>query len=179
MSKKANAVLAETEEVAQTLTAKPEGEAIVASETQAPVTETAVEAKPVESKPRKSRKVAKTATVKKGNTKAKRADTAAPKEEKKAERKKPGPKPMTAKQKAEAAKERAENKRKAENMQPAIIVEYFGEQADANALVEQAKAAFHAEKKRTLITDLKLYVKPEERAAYYVINESYTGKISF
>lgn len=178
MSKKANAVSVEAEEAAQTLAAKPEGEAVVASETQAPVVETAVEAKPAESKPRKSRKAAKTATVKKGNTKAKKAD-AAPKEEKKAERKKPGPKPMTAKQKADAAKERAENKRKAENMQPAIIVEYFGEQADANALVEQAKAAFHAEKKRTLITDLKLYVKPEERAAYYVINESYTGKISF
>ena len=95
------------------------------------------------------------------------------------ERKKPGPKPMTAEQKAEAAKIRAETKRKAENMKPSIIVEYSGEQTDATALVERAKEAFRAERKRTLITDLKLYVKPEERAAYYVVNERFTGKIDF
>ena len=94
-------------------------------------------------------------------------------------RKKPGPKPMTAEQKAEAAKIRAETKRKAENMKPSIIVEYSGEQADAIALVERAKEAFRSERKRTLITDLKLYVKPEERAAYYVVNERFTGKIDF
>ena len=93
--------------------------------------------------------------------------------------KKPGPKPMTAEQKAEAAKIRAETKRKAENMKPSIIVEYSGEQADATALVERAKETFHAERKRTLITDLKLYVKPEERTAYYVINGSFTGSIPY
>ena len=56
-------------------------------------------------------------------------------------------------------------------------MEYSGEQADATALVERAKEAFHTERKRTLITDLKLYVKPEERAAYYVVNERFTGSI--
>lgn len=86
---------------------------------------------------------------------------------------------MTAEQKAEAAKIRAETKRKAENMKPSIIVEYSGEQADATALVERAKEAFRAERKRTLITDLKLYVKPEERAAYYVVNGFFTGSIPY
>lgn len=46
-------------------------------------------------------------------------------------------------------------------------------------LVEAAKADFHAERKRTRITDLKLYVKPEEHIAYYVVNEKFNGKISF
>ena len=48
---------------------------------------------------------------------------------------------------------------------------------DVSALVEAAKTAFHSQKKRTLVTDLKLYMKPEERAAYYVINEKFEGKI--
>lgn len=47
------------------------------------------------------------------------------------------------------------------------------------ALVEAAKADFHKEKKRTLVTSLKLYVKPEEHMAYYVINGSYEGKVPY
>ena len=48
-----------------------------------------------------------------------------------------------------------------------------------DALVEAVKADFHAEKKRTQITSLKMYVKPEEHTAYYVINGEYEGKITF
>jgi len=36
-----------------------------------------------------------------------------------------------------------------------------------------------AEKKRTLTTGLKLYVKPEEHAAYYVVNEKFIGSIFY
>lgn len=42
-----------------------------------------------------------------------------------------------------------------------------------------AKADFHKEKKRTRVTALKLYVKPEEHLAYYVINRNCEGKISY
>lgn len=45
--------------------------------------------------------------------------------------------------------------------------------------LETAKAAFHETKKRTLVMDLKLYVKPEEHMAYYVINRDFTGKVPF
>lgn len=48
-----------------------------------------------------------------------------------------------------------------------------------DALVETVKKSFHAEKKRTLVTSLKMYVKPEESTAYYVINGEYEGKITF
>ena len=42
-----------------------------------------------------------------------------------------------------------------------------------------AKSGFRQEKKRTPITDLKLYVKPEERTAYYVVNETFNGSVAF
>lgn len=95
------------------------------------------------------------------------------------EKKKPGRKPMTAAEKESAAKARAEEKAKAENLKPEIIVQFQGTEADMAPLVEAAKAEFRKEKKRTLITNMKLYVKPEECAAYYVINEKYTGSISY
>lgn len=95
------------------------------------------------------------------------------------ETKKRGRKTMTEEEKAAAAKLRAEKKAKEDNLRPAVIVQYQEVEVNTAELIEQAKAAFKAEKKRTRITDMQLYVKPEERAAYYVINETYTGKVEF
>ena len=92
-------------------------------------------------------------------------------------KKKPGRKPMTEAQKAAAAKERAALKKAAENMKPELILQYQENEIDVAALVETVKAEFKAAHKRTLITGLKLYLKPEEGAAYYVVNETETGKI--
>ena len=94
---------------------------------------------------------------------------------------KPGRKPMTEKEKADAAKKRAEVKAKAQNMKAVVYVQYQESEAEVEALVEAAKADFRTKRKRTPITELKLYVKPEERAAYYVINgnEDFAGKISY
>ena len=94
-------------------------------------------------------------------------------------RKKPGRQPMTPEEKAAAAKARAEEKAKADNLKPEVVVQFQESEASIDALVEAAKADFRGIKKRTLITAMKLYVKPEERTAYYVINESYEGKVSF
>ena len=88
-----------------------------------------------------------------------------------------GRKPMTAEEKEAAAKLRAAEKAKAENLKPSYILQYQGEDVDLDAIAEAAKAAFKAEKKRSLVTDLKIYLKPEERAAYYVINGSFSGKL--
>lgn len=95
------------------------------------------------------------------------------------EKKKRGRKPMTGEGKDAMAKARAAKKELADNLKPELFIQFQGDQTDLNTLLEQAKADFHAEKKRTLITDLKLYIKPEEHAAYYVINEKYTGQIPF
>ena len=94
-------------------------------------------------------------------------------------KKRPGRKPMTPEEKAAAQRARAEEKAKADNLMPEFVIQYQGDEFSLDALVEAAKTDFRASKKRTLITELKLYVKPEERMAYYVINEKNEGKISF
>ena len=90
-----------------------------------------------------------------------------------------GRKPMTPEQKAAAAEALAKEKAQANNLKPELVIQYQGTDTGMGVLVEAAKADFHATRKRPLITDLKLYVKPEEHAAYYVINGKHEGKISF
>lgn len=94
-------------------------------------------------------------------------------------KKKAGRKPFTAEEKAAAAKARAESKAKADSLKPTVIMQFQGTEVEVDALVEAAKADFRQEKKRTPITDLKLYVKPEERVAYYVVNEKFNGSVAF
>ena len=86
---------------------------------------------------------------------------------------------MTDEEKEESARKRAERKAQAENMKPVVYVQYEGAEAVINDLVDAAIADFRKEKKRAQIIEFKLYVKPEERAAYYVINGAYDGKIEY
>ncbi len=94
-------------------------------------------------------------------------------------KKKAGRKPFTAEEKAAAAKARTESKARADNLKPTVFMQFQDSEVDLDALVEAAKADFRQAKKRTLITDLKLYVKPEERKAYYVVNEKYSGSVAY
>ena len=96
-----------------------------------------------------------------------------------AAKKKGGRKPMTPEEKAAAAKARTESKAKADSLKPAVIVQFQGSEVELDTLVEAVKADFRQAKKRTPITDLKLYVKPEERMAYYVVNEKFNGSVSY
>ena len=98
--------------------------------------------------------------------------------EKSKPRKKPGRQPMTPEEKAAAAKARAEEKAKADNLKPEVFVQFQEGEVSIDDLAEAAKADFHKTKKRTLVTAMKLYVKPEEHMAYYVINECHEGKVS-
>lgn len=93
------------------------------------------------------------------------------------EKKRGGRKPMTEAEKEAMAKQRAEIKAKAESMVPSLTLQYQGADTDLAGLVEAAKADFKAKKKRTPITELKLYIKPEDGAAYYVINGAFDGKV--
>lgn len=86
---------------------------------------------------------------------------------------------MTAEKRAAAARARAESKAKADSLKSVFILQYQGSDVDLSALAEAAKVNFKQVKKRTPITDLKLYFKPEEHMAYYVINEKYNGSISY
>ena len=94
-------------------------------------------------------------------------------------RRKPGRQPMTAEEKEAAAKLRAEEKAKAATLKPELTIQYQSSEVSMTTLVEAAKADFHKTKKRTLVTALALYVKPEESMCYYVINGIYEGKIPY
>ena len=91
--------------------------------------------------------------------------------------KKPGRKKMTPEEKETAAKVRAAEKQKADNLKPELIVQFQGSDIDLNTLVEAAKEKFRTEKKRTRITGLRLYIKPEEKMLYYVVNDKYEGSL--
>lgn len=95
------------------------------------------------------------------------------------EKKKPGRAKMTDEQRKAAAEARAVSKGKAEGLIPEIILQYGGGDTNVDALVSAAVLDFRSTKKRTRVKSMKLYLKPEESAAYYVVNEEYEGKVIF
>lgn len=59
-----------------------------------------------------------------------------------------------------------------------ILVQYQYNEVDVQAVEEKVKAQFVAEGHRaSAIKELKIYIKPEEYSAYYVINEKYNGRV--
>ena len=64
-------------------------------------------------------------------------------------------------------------------MTPTLTMQYGGRDVNVKALVQAAKDDFKANHKRTLLTELDLYLKPEESTLYYVANGSVEGKIKF
>ena len=96
-----------------------------------------------------------------------------------AKKRRGGRRPMSEAERAEAAKAREKAKAMAASMVPELYFQYAGREIDASALVEAARADFKSQKKRTPLTGLRLYIKPEENTAYYVANESIEGKIEF
>lgn len=127
--------------------------------------------------PEKKPATKKTAAAKKPGTKKtatenKPKDTAVP-----TEKKKPGPNPKTAEQKTEAPKRRKTLKTGASNETTAVYIQYKGMEDGVEELIAAARADYKAMHKRTPINSIKLYVKPEEYTAYYVVNDSYFGKV--
>lgn len=97
---------------------------------------------------------------------------AAVKEEKAAAPKKAAPKAATkttTTKTAKTAKEAASQN---------VYIQFAGKEVKAEELVEQVKALWTAEGHRaSSIKSLEVYVKPEDMAAYYVINGKENGKI--
>lgn len=58
-----------------------------------------------------------------------------------------------------------------------VFVQYGEKEVKVAEVVDQAKAAFKEANGRKAIKTVQVYVKPEENAAYYVINSEFTGKI--
>lgn len=122
-----------------------------ASEVKAAVTEkTAAVKEAVEEKA-----AAKTETVK--DTAAETKETAKPAREKK---------PSRAAKKAK------------EELKPEVFIQYQGNEAIVADVIEKAKNEFVADGHRaSSIKSLQVYLKPEEFAAYYVINQKFAGRV--
>ena len=72
--------------------------------------------------------------------------------------------------KAAAKKEASQN----------VYIQFNGKEVLTAEILELVKQAWVAEGHRaSSIKDLNVYVKPEESAAYYVINGKTTGKVEF
>lgn len=98
------------------------------------------------------------------------------KAEVKEEAKKAPAKKETAK-KAPAKKATPAKAAKAE-IKTALYVQFAGNEATEADIIDKVKAAYVAEgHKESAIKEINLYVKPEEYAVYYVINDKAIGKV--
>lgn len=60
------------------------------------------------------------------------------------------------------------------------VLQFAGEEVKVDDVIAKAEQDFKAENKRKAIHDIKVYLKPEERAAYYVVTSGeseYAGRI--
>lgn len=63
-------------------------------------------------------------------------------------------------------------------LKPEVFVQFNGNEALVENVIEKAKQQYVAEGHRvSTIKSLQVYVKPEEYAAYYVINEKTHGRV--
>ena len=61
----------------------------------------------------------------------------------------------------------------------ALYVQFAGNEATETDIIDKVKAAYVAEgHKESAIKEINLYVKPEEYAVYYVINDKSSGKVN-
>ena len=126
--------------------------------------ETKTTAKAAETKKTATKKVAETkkkaaATTKKAATATKKAATTAKK---------------TAK--ATASKAKASVEKATSAVKTTTIVQFEGEDRKVDDVVKKAIADFHSKSKNTL-KEIKVYIKPEDRSAYYVANGNYADRV--
>lgn len=57
------------------------------------------------------------------------------------------------------------------------LVQFAGMEYSVADVEAKALDAFKAEHKRTAVKSMTVYVKPEDHAAYYVVNDEFTGKV--
>lgn len=60
-----------------------------------------------------------------------------------------------------------------------VVVQWFGKSVTEEEIIANVKAAYVAEtgKKESSIKVLDVYVKPEENAAYYVVDSKFQGRV--
>ena len=60
-----------------------------------------------------------------------------------------------------------------------LVIQYYGKEVSQEEIIDKVNAAYSAEtgKKATSIKVLNIYVKPEENAAYYVVDNKAAGRV--
>ena len=96
---------------------------------------------------------------------------------KKAEQMAAGAVKTAAKKSEPAAQAVVDAAKRVSPQKPAVFLQYGGREVDVNDLIAQAKAVFKAEYKHTAVLTCRVYLKPEDHAAYYVINDSFRGRL--
>lgn len=87
-------------------------------------------------------------------------------------------KPVKEKKPSRAAKKAAAKAAAKEELVPEVFIQYQGNEAIVADVIEKAKNEFVAEGHRaSSIKSLQVYLKPEEFAAYYVINQKFAGRV--
>lgn len=115
-----------------------------------------------------------------------KTETTAPKAEEvkaevKEEAKKVPAKKAEAKEEAKKAPAKKATPAKAAKaeIKTALYVQFAGNEATEADIIDKVKAAYVAEgHKESAIKEINLYVKPEEYAVYYVINDKAIGKVA-
>ena len=98
-------------------------------------------------------------------------------------KKKPAEKPAAAKVEAKPAKEetKAPAKKpaaKKTELKPELFLEYQGSAVSQDDLLDKVKADWTAGgHSMSNVKSLKIYIKPEDNKAYYVINDKYSGDV--
>lgn len=65
-----------------------------------------------------------------------------------------------------------------EELKPEIFIQFQNREAVVEEAIEKAKSEFVADGHRaSSIKSLQIYLKPEEYAAYYVINKKFAGRV--
>ncbi len=96
-------------------------------------------------------------------------------EEKKATEKAPAKKTTTKKTTTKTTTKRTTKKKE---VQPEVYIQFSGNESIVDAITKKAKDQFIAEgHKEEDIKSLKIYLKPEDNAAYYVVNNENAGKV--
>ncbi|MCD7922763.1 MAG: DUF6465 family protein [Clostridiales bacterium] len=80
-----------------------------------------------------------------------------------------------------AVKDSAETTKRKYTRKPikTVVLQYMGEEISEDVLTERALAQFAATEGAVSVKTITLYIKPEDKAAYYVINDQYTGCVEF
>ena len=83
---------------------------------------------------------------------------------------------MAATKKTTAAAETAAEVKAAE-VKAEVVVEFSGVQVSIDEVVENVKKTYAAQGNTDAVKSVKVYLKPQDQAAYYVINDEIEGRM--